>query len=152
MVSCNSNSNNKYHDNFYNSKGGFDYYRLPIQKPYDLIATDRDPEYWSRVLENQEIPGEASIAGQKIFVSNNFFVVACKQQNINGIEYPEVYFLIVPGKKTGRTFTSFGSLSKYAESTFAIKKIVFLDIKSVYDHFKRTGELPWLLPEWQKII
>ena len=141
---CTSKMKDKYQDEFYNKKGGFDYYRLPLIKPYALISTDQHPDYWSSALNNNEILYQISIAGQEIFVTNDFFVIACFQICVlKGVSHPEVYYLIIPEKKTGKAFNSLEDLVSYTSSEFGVKNITFSSIKDIFLEFEKTGILPW---------
>lgn len=142
-MGCNSETK-KHTDDFYRRKGGFDYYRLPLLKPYELISTADHPDYWSTTLKEREIAYEIIIAGQQLYVAKDFFIIACFQQCVvKGVAYPTVYYLVVPNKKKGAAFNSLNRLTQYVFSEFGEKNITFRNIKDVYGEFVQTDTVPW---------
>jgi hypothetical protein len=86
----------KYQDNFYNKAGGWDYRRLPLIKPFEMLSTGNIPNYWYYELKSQNIKFTTQIAGSEVSVSDRFIIIHYKggYQQVNGLTDPEKFYLV----------------------------------------------------------
>jgi len=142
-------NNNTSKEPFYAEKGGFDYIRFPLTKPYEVLSLDKGkkwnikPNYTPKDLRNA-----ASIFGiKKINYLNNKIIIAyCEDDGIVGGQlYPKSWFIIIPEKEITKGFTTEKDFIDYLkEQGVAEKEIQWNSPEDLFKQFSDTYCLPWI--------
>ena len=140
-VSCNF-SDRKLND-FCSSTTGWDYVRIPLSKPADLIRLKGDDEWgFSFTRANIDSPIVSDLINVKkigVFQKSFVLVTAKCEYKGNTFEKRALYF----SKSEGEGFVYYYEKEEQIDSLFQNKRLEWYNIDDVWRNFSKTKKVPW---------
>ncbi len=133
---------------FFESRGGWDYRRIPLIEPYQAISSDK--ETWTISLKTDSIRYQFSIGPTKLDVVNNRFVIIyAPNAALGGERFNEVWFIIIPEENTEIGFTKEEDFLTYLKDK-GIDNPNLTDVNELYEELVNKGYLEWFPKEYKK--
>jgi hypothetical protein len=138
----------KHCDSYYTKKGGFDYIRIPLLKPYDIKKVNKDwTIQFTGLAKSYPDMYTSSVCVKRINVIDSIIIASCYNSwAIKGKVVDHLWCFIIPNRKVEASFDNesefLDSLSYYTK-----KKPDFIDIEEIWLQYKDNGYLTWFPTE-----
>lgn len=128
-------------DSFYDRSGGWDYARIPLRKPYELMKL-KNNSVWSMNLHAMTLQSSISnITGVNV-IDDVIIIHSSKNTFLRGSEVPEAWFVIIPGRGVEMGFDKEEGFNTYM-SSMNVKEVKLHDPDVVYESFKKKWPINW---------
>lgn len=142
MTGCGSNSKNgKQSDEFYTDKGGMDWGRVPLIKPYEIVAL-REGEWGARSVDTTDMP--LSMPGVRtVNVVDSLILIFGKKTILNAQEVDAAWFVINAKNHKVSGFKDHQDYLNYLDSIGIRKEPKLLDAGEVSQYFLKNDTVDW---------
>lgn len=145
-------------DSFYYSKGGFDYKRIPLKEPFELINTGFD--WYVRKYDPSDHSASIRSNIEKVGIKENYIHLYSKNNSfkiepeqwkwtkinqsfkITNYSYPEVWTIINTENDTENIFTSKDSYEEYLQRN-NIENVELIKVDKVFENLSIQCNLQW---------
>jgi len=142
MAGCGSNSKNgKQSDEFYTDKGGMDWGRVPLIKPYEIVSL-REGNWGTRSVDTSDValsmPGVRSVN-----VVDSFIFISGEKTILNGQEVEAAWFVI---NSKNHNVLGFKDHKDYLNHLYFIgidNEPKLLDVREVSQYFLKHDTVDW---------
>ncbi|QHS54791.1 hypothetical protein GWR56_04230 [Mucilaginibacter sp. 14171R-50] len=130
-------------DEFYTQKGGFDFARIPLIKPYEAVVPATGNEYW--LIHSVTDTLLFSIPGVKqLSVSDNKMIfVHGVNTAINYQNVKEGWFVLMPAKNLVKAFLKHENYLNWLHDHGIEKEPHLIDPDNIYRYFKNHDTIDW---------
>ena len=144
-MSCSSqDKNNKQEgekDIFYERSGGWDYARIPLKKPYELMKLKNRPG-WDMNLHAMTLQSSISNVTGVNIIEGLIVLHSSGNTFLRGVEVPQAWFVIIPEKEIEKGFDKKEEFTSYLTS-MSINRPEFHNPDSVYQSFIKKWPIDW---------
>jgi hypothetical protein len=144
-MSCSSQQKDKEQkgemDIFYERSGGWDYARIPLKKPYELMKL-KNGNTWDINLHAMTLQSSISNVMGVNVIDGIIVIHSTKKTILRGSEVSEAWFVIIPEKEIEKGFDNQNDFTAYASSV-GIKEIKFYSPDIVYQSFMKKWPIDW---------
>lgn len=154
FISCtqhenvNSNKTQMNKDPFYTENSGYDYIRLPLVKPYELISLDKG-NIWG--LEGQPKPklikeDNTAFGIKKIEVKSGIILCYCEGHTmVGGEKFDRAWYVFIPEQNINKGFATEQEFITYLQTKGIQKEPIEWDTpEKLFEQFSNTHCLPWI--------
>jgi len=143
LTACGGNTNQDPKlDDFYSDKGGFDYGRIPLIKPYELTTSSRENYWTAETIDTSEVPLNMPGA-RNINIVNSIIFIYGRETILNGQEVDAAWFVIIPKNHIVRGFMDHKKYLAYIQSIGFQKEPLLYDVQEVYRFFSKHNKVDW---------
>lgn len=126
---------------FNTRRGGFDYIRIPLIKPYEALLLNGKKE-WGMNLYNGAL--NSSIVNIKsVNIVNHAILLNSRNTNLNGQKINEAWFVVIPSKHIEQGFASHKDYVKFLNENGIIVEPKLYDINFISDYFDSHYPINW---------
>lgn len=147
---CVEGVKNQHPDPYYHETGGWDYRRMSLTKPLELISNDKIT--WGVIGYKANIYLITSINKMKCVDSLHYLFRSLGAVYINGVRYNQAWFFVGTENKSIDSYTDYQIFVDSLNMKYNIQ-IDTATWKSPDDYYKKyvkTKKLPWI-PEWDNV-
>jgi len=132
-------------EDFFESSGRWDYRRIPLINPYQVVSVDEG--MWIIELRTEFQP---VINIEKLNVVNNSHIVSYSTNAlVRGERVNELWSIIVPDEEIEMSFTEEHKFLAYLESS-GIDELDLVDVDDLYEELVDKGYLEWFPEEYKE--
>ena len=148
-MSCNRHSKNeKEHqvenhvtDEFYSRTGGWDYTRMPLIKPYELI--NLSDEWLLGTFEEGSTKPTRIYGIQQISINQDYSLFLCEQSDFSETTLQKKWCVLEMSTAKEVCFSSEKEFNDYVESK-KIPQPTWINAEIAFKQFLESGYLPWM--------
>lgn len=149
LMSCGSRNDYPFKDKeeklYYTRSGGFDFLRIPLIPPYELLLADFSSRQWTMRLYTFPSYYNAVADVERIAVQDSLvFLYSKSTMGISDHIPIKTCFLLDPANNEEYAFNSEEDLDTYLTNSRGISYLNWIDVEDAFKKFHRTGCLPWI--------
>ena len=128
-------------DKFYTDKGEWDSARLPFIKPYEAVIVTEESG-WGMNLDG--IDGDTGFFNiKRANIIRGVILVYYTNSLLHGNYVKEGWYVIIPGKKIEKGFSTHKEYLKYLESIHITTEPILHDIESISNYYEYHDTIDW---------
>lgn len=136
-------------DDFYETKGGWDWIRVPLIKPYEALKIDPEVQtnpwvinLFSPNLVNTDHVRKICVKDSILYIISGMVAGTGDSTSLGTRNLPTVWFIINSKQKTEKGFKSAKEFDKYiVENNYPLPD--WHDIDTLFHNLSNGGKLPW---------
>ena len=128
-------------DSFYTEKGGWDYGRIPLLKPYEAIIDNKNLG-WSLGLNGED--GDTGFGNIKLVnVVDSVILIYSTNSILHGVDVKQSWHIIIPSNKVEKGFDSHQKYLDYLKLLGITHEPPLHDIEAISEYFDKYDIIDW---------
>ncbi|MBS7562774.1 hypothetical protein KHS38_00010 [Mucilaginibacter sp. Bleaf8] len=129
-------------DEFYTGKGGWDYARFPLIKPYEarLVAGF---DNWIVRLDSTSYDGTVPNVKSLNIIGDSLIILYSKNTLLDGLPTKQSWYVILPARRIEKGFKNHEDYTSYLDSLGILQEPKLLDIHLVNKDFQHNDRINW---------
>ena len=149
FFNCIGGVKDQHPDPYYHETGGWDYRRMPLTKPLELISNDKIT--WGVIGYKANIYSITSINKMKCVDSLHYLFRSLGTVYIKGVEYNQAWFIADIKDKSIDGYTDYQVFTDSLNMKYNIQidTAIWKSPDDYYKEFVKIRKLPWI-PDWKE--
>jgi hypothetical protein len=141
LASCQNTTRHKTNDVFYSSKGGFDYVRIPLIKPYEAVKLNGSKE-WLVNLKTATLQFSVSNI-KEVTIVKGFILLHGVDTFLKGSTIKEAWFIIIPSKHIELGFDKYDKFVNYLLANGFERDPGLHNVEEIYLEYMKMDKVNW---------